>query len=85
MRMETFKIQVEGSMPDTKMTVYIQGTSPELLMKKTSDDLTVPGRRLSLDIRPGGRPSGSAFSCNGVSCCNFKVFLCTGRISNVTA
>ena len=34
MRMETFKIQVEGSMPDTKMTVYIQETSPELLMNK---------------------------------------------------
>lgn len=33
MRMETFKIQVEGSMPDTKMTVCIQGKSLELLMK----------------------------------------------------
>ena len=43
MRMETFKIQVEGSMPDTKMTVYIQETSPELLMKKRPLILLCPG------------------------------------------
>ena len=43
MRMEIFKIQVEGSMPDTKMTVYIQETSPELLMNKRPMILLCPG------------------------------------------
>lgn len=40
---QTFQIQVEGSMPDTRLTVYIQETSPELKNSERPLIMLCPG------------------------------------------